>query len=185
MIERLDLLFNSKMGKAVYENAVRIIKEYSMDEMLSRGVLIGFSGGPDSVMLLLFLIKYSETGNVGKILAVHVNHMIRGDEASRDESFSKCFCEKLGVEFCSVQRNIPSIASENSQSIEETARNVRYSVFEEILRSRSDVSCIAVAHNSTDNFETVLLNMMRGAGSKGMAGIPPVRGNIMITIKVI
>ena len=178
MKERLNMLFGSKMGKAIYENAVHIIKEYSMDKMLSRGVLVGFSGGPDSVMLLLFLLKYAETGNVGKILAVHVNHMIRGEEACRDESFSKDFCEKLGVEFCSARRDVPTIAKDRSESIEETARNVRYSVFEDILQGRNDVSSIAVAHNSTDNFETVLLNMMRGAGIKGMAGIPPVRDNI-------
>ncbi len=179
MIKRLELLFSSKAGKNIFDDAVCIIKEHSMDDWLSRGVLVGLSGGPDSVMLLCFLKKYAEKAKVGKILAVHVNHMIRGEEADRDERFSEEICRELGIEFLSVKRDVPNEAKELSLGIEEAARNIRYSIFSDLIQSRNDVSCIAVAHNSTDNLETVILNMMRGSGTRGVAGIPPVRDNII------
>ena len=179
MTERLSLLFESQKGASIYNNALRIIKECSMDKMLSGGALVGFSGGPDSVMLLCVLKKYFDENSLGGLLALHVNHMIRGAEADRDEQFSRDFCASLGVEFISVKRDVPSIVRLSSQGVEEAARNVRYSVFDEIIRGRNDLSCVAVAHNSTDNLETVILNMMRGAGTRGMSGIPPIRDNVV------
>ena len=77
MTERLSLLFESQKGALIYNNALRIIKECSMDKMLSGGALVGFSGGPDSVMLLCVLKKYFDENSLGGLLALHVNHMIR------------------------------------------------------------------------------------------------------------
>lgn len=172
-------LFENKPGNAVYTEALRAIRDFSMDTMLESGVLVGLSGGADSVMLLCLLVKLREENKCGNILAVHVNHMIRGVEADRDEAFSKELCESLMVEFVSVKRDVPSEAKRISKGIEETARIVRYSVFEDILRGRNDISAIAVAHNASDNLETVIFNMLRGAGSRGISGIAPVRDGIL------
>lgn len=151
-----------------------------MNDAISSGVLVGFSGGPDSVFLLEFLNEYRKKNNGDfKILAVHVNHSIRGDEADSDESFSREYAKALGIEFISKKVDATSYATCNHQSLEEAARNLRYSVFAEIIQGRTDVSTIAVAHNANDNFETVIFNMMRGAGLKGISGITPIRGNII------
>ena len=179
MIERVSRLFESKAGALIYDKAIQAIKDHSMGEKLVNGVLVGFSGGPDSVMLLCVLKKYAEENSLGKICAVHVNHMIRGEEADRDEEFSQAFCKALDIEFVSLKRDVPAEAKACSGGIEEIARNIRYSIFSEILCGRNDISCIAVAHNSTDNLETVIMNMMRGSGTRGLAGIPPVRDNII------
>ena len=176
----INKLFLSPCGKKIYSDALRTVREYGMTDSLSGGVLVGFSGGADSVMLLCFLKKYSEENSCPKICAVHVNHMIRGAEADRDENFSREICESLGVEFISVRRDVPTVAKQLSLGIEEAARNVRYSIFDEILQSRNDVSCVAVAHNATDNLETVIFNMLRGAGTRGVSGIAPVRDNKII-----
>ncbi len=179
MIADINKLFKTKTGSIVYSDAMRAMSDFSMDSMVSGGVLVGLSGGADSVMLLCLLIKLREEGRCGKILAVHVNHGIRGDEADRDESFSKGLCSTLDIEFYSVKKDVPAEAKKLSKGIEESARIVRYSVFEDILRSRNDISAIAVAHNATDNLETVIFNIMRGSGSRGASGISPVRDNIL------
>ena len=178
---RLDIkkLFETESGAAIYSEAKRAISDFSMDEMLSGGVLVGLSGGADSVMLLCLLVRLREEKRCGNILAVHVNHRIRGDEADRDEVFSRELCVDLGVEFSSAKRDVPAEAQKLSKGIEETARIVRYSVFNDILSERSDLLSIAVAHNATDNLETVIFNMMRGCGSRGASGISPVRDNVL------
>lgn len=179
MIHLLSRLFSTEIGNKIYNDAVKIIKDASMEKSLSGGALVGFSGGADSVMLLCVLKKYSQENGNFKLCAVHVNHMIRGDEADRDEGFSRDFCSKIGVEFIAVRKDVPSEARALSAGLEEVARNIRYSVFNEIISGRNDISCISVAHNSTDNLETVIFNLMRGCGSRGASGISPVRDNVI------
>ena len=158
-----------------------------MAEAISRGVLVGLSGGADSVMLLHLLSEYKRTVCPAfSILAVHVNHGIRGDEADRDECFAGELAASLGVEFISRRIDVPSLATECGKSLEEAARDARYAIFADIILGRDDISTIALGHNATDNLETVIFNMMRGAGSRGIAGIPPTRDNLvrpMIYIK--
>jgi len=175
----VNKLFSTGTGKKIYAEFLRAVKDFGFEERIRRGVLVGFSGGSDSVTLLLALKKFCDDNGFGKICAVHVNHMIRGAEAVRDEEFSKRFSENLGVEFLSFRRNVPEYARENSLGTEEAARNVRYSIFEDLLQSRNDISCIATAHNATDNLETVIFNMMRGAGTRGLSGISPVRDSVI------
>ena len=172
-------LFNTPRGKEIYEKAKSAVQDFSMADKLCGGVLVGFSGGADSVMLLCFLKRYYEENSGGKILAVHINHMIRGSESDRDEDFSRCFCSALGVEFVSLKFDVIAEAKKLSKGIEETARDIRYSAFDSLLQGRNNISCIAVAHNATDNLETALFNMMRGAGSRGVSGILPVRDSII------
>ncbi len=171
-------LFSSKTGERIYSQAVRAIENYSMDDMIARGVLVGLSGGADSVMLLCFLVEYRKRSFDFPILAFHVNHCIRGDEAERDEAFARKFAGALGIEFVSERIDIPRLAQASGLGTEECARNERYRAFSELLKKREDIASIAVAHNADDNMETAILNILRGAGSRGAAGIPPVRDNI-------
>ena len=173
-------LFSSELGEKIYRAALSTIDKYGMREMIESGVLVGLSGGADSVMLLLLLIEYRCRENKSfPIVAVHVNHMIRGDEADRDERFSEDLAKACGIEFCSLKIDVPSLAKDMNIGTEEAARNARYSAFAEIISGRNDISTIATAHNATDNAETVIFNLARGAGSRGTAGIAPVRGNVV------
>ncbi len=171
--------FSSEKGEQIYKSARKTVEEYSMYPLLLRGVLVGLSGGADSVALLHFLVELRRREEYFPIVAVHINHMIRGDEANRDECFSEALASELGVEFLSCRVDVPKMAKERSLGIEEAARNARYSEFRKIISSRNDIDTIAVAHNSSDNLETVLFNIMRGSGSNGASGIEPVRDNII------
>ncbi len=175
----LKRLFDSDKGRVIYREFLRAISDFSMKERIAEGVLVGFSGGADSVMLLALLVKYASENDLKPPVAVHLNHLIRGAEADRDEAFSRDFCHALGVEFLAFRRDVPTEAKRLSKGIEETARIIRYSVFEDLISGRNDINCIAVAHNATDNLETVIFNMMRGAGTRGLSGISPVRDNII------
>ncbi len=170
-------MFASPEGEKAYRSAADTITLYGMDKSLAGGVVVGLSGGADSVFLLSLLYEYRRRSDSKfSIVAAHINHMIRGEEARRDEEFSVKIANALGIECICVEQDVPSLARSKSVGIEEAAREVRYSAFEEILRGRNDVSCVALAHNSTDNLETVIINMMRGCGVGGMCGIPAVRG---------
>jgi len=175
----LEKLFATEVGKKVYSEFLRAVSDFEMADAIRGGALVGFSGGADSVMLLCALVKYTRDNLLKLPIAVHLNHMIRGAEADRDEAFSREFSGALGVEFLGFRRDIPSEAERLSKGIEETARIVRYSIFLDIIKGRNDVSCVAVAHNSTDNLETVIFNMMRGSGARGASGISPARDGII------
>lgn len=177
--EQVSEFFKS-YGKVIYNRAESTIDKYSMKKLLSGGVVLGFSGGADSLMCLLFLLEYRRRADLDfPILAAHINHCIRGDESDRDEAFCRSVCRSLSVEMQSYKIDVPGLAKERGEGVEECARNVRYSVFNDIIQGRSDVNCICVAHNLGDLTETVILNMLRGGGSRGGAGIPPVRDNIV------
>jgi len=159
--------------------ALRVRKTVLEHDMLPRGarVCVALSGGKDSVALLHVLRELS--GEYGiSLLAVHVNHGIRGDEADRDEAFCKELCDKLGVSFISHRFDVPALAKEKGQGIEECARNVRYSVFEAMMADGS-ADLVATAHHAQDSAETVLFNLARGASLKGVGGIPAVRDGII------
>ncbi len=173
-------LFESQIGVTVYNTALSAISRHGMRDMLSSGVLVAFSGGADSVMALLFLCEYRRRECLDfPILAVHVNHMIRGVEADRDEAFSRDLANTLDVEFVSRKIDVPKLAKETGKGVEEAARNARYFVFSDIIQSRNDIATIVTAHNATDNAETVIFNITRGSGSRGACGIAPVRGNVI------
>ena len=180
MVDKIAALFKSDEGKKVYETILSTIDECNMLPMLKNGVLVGLSGGADSVFLLLFLIRYRECEKTSfPIVAVHINHGIRGSEAERDQSFCKELCDMLGVDLLVREFDIPTIAKESKTGIEEAARQARYRAFSEIISSRNNVSTIAVAHNRSDNAETVIFNILRGSGARGGAGIRSVRDNII------
>ena len=136
-------------------------------------IIIGLSGGADSVALTHILFKAFGTE---KLICAHVNHMIRGEEADRDTDFCQSYCDSLGIELRILRKDVPLFAKENHLGEEEAGRKIRYDFFESLIQSDTDAIC--TAHNADDNAETVLLNLTRGTGLKGLCGIPQSRGRI-------
>lgn len=136
-------------------------------------VLVGLSGGADSVAMLDLLLRAGY-----KCFAVHCNFHLRGEESERDEQFVRELCMQLGVELIVHEFNTKKYAAENGISIEMAARELRYRLFEE-LREQHDCSAIAVAHHQNDQAETLLLNLMRGTGIRGLAGMKAKNGYII------
>ena len=163
------------MNNGLRHKAEKLISEYKMIESADK-VLVAFSGGGDSSALLFFLLEYLNKDN---IFAAHLNHMIRGAEAERDEKFAVDTCEKYNIKIFTERRDIPKIAENSKKSIEEAARDERYSFLRETANSMGKNVKIATAHTASDNAETVIFNLARGCGLTGLAGIAPVRDNII------
>lgn len=135
-------------------------------------VLVAFSGGMDSVALLLLLQELKETWNLS-VAAAHLNHSLR-EEADADEDFCRAFCEERGIPFYARKLDVLSYSKENKLSFEMAGRNLRYAFFVEIMDTFGYEKC-ATAHHLDDQVETVLLNLLRGTGLKGLTGISPRR----------
>lgn len=140
-------------------------------------VVAGVSGGADSVCLL-YVLKALQPVMQLKLTAVHIHHGLRGMEADQDQIFVEELCAREGVPCRSYRADIRRLASERHLSEEEAGRMYRYGCFE---RVRAEVSAdrIAVAHHMDDVSETVLMNLFRGSGLKGLAGIPAVRDRVV------
>ncbi len=152
------------------------------NRMISAGdkIIVGLSGGADSVCLLRSVHALKDRLGLadGDIIAVHINHMLRGAEADRDEDFAKKLCMDLGIEFYSFHKDIEQYAKDLGISQEEAGRKFRYMCFQQVAAEHGNGK-IAVAHNKNDFAETVIFNMLRGSGLKGMSGIACVRDNII------
>lgn len=138
-----------------------------------RNITVALSGGADSMALLTVLNSLKEELSI-ELSAAHLNHLIRGEEAMRDEAFVKEQCEKLGVPLFCERVEVPKIAAEQHLSLELAARNVRYEFLERVAKGY-----IATAHTASDNLETVIYNLARGASLEGLCGIPQKRGRII------
>ena len=148
--------------------------------MLTAGdtVVVGVSGGADSVCLLYLLREYARQVPI-TVHAVHVEHGIRGEEALSDMVFVQKLCEKLQIP-CSVYHyQIPKLARDKKLSEEEAGRAARYEAFRKEKDKIDGPVKIAVAHNRNDNAETMLWNLIRGSGMAGLSGMAPVRGDII------
>lgn len=143
----------------------------------AKTVVCGLSGGADSTALLLAVKELSEELGFAAA-ACHLNHGLRGEESDGDERFCTELCEKLGIPLYKRRESVRDYA-EKHESLEETARKVRYDFFEDALAFFGENSVLATAHNANDNAETVLLNLIRGTGLRGLCGIPTERGRII------
>lgn len=144
-------------------------------DMLKSGdrVVAAVSGGADSMALLNALYNMRDELGIA-LFACHINHNLRGEESLRDEQFVRIFCHERGIELTvySVE-----IKPDKHESVEERARKTRYECFDRLCTSLD--AKLATAHTASDNAETVLINLLRGTGTKGLGGIPPVRGKII------
>lgn len=149
------------------EKVRKTIREYNLIEK-NDSIVVGVSGGPDSMTLLSILLKLKEEFNL-KIYVAHVNHMLR-ENAIKDEEYVKEFCKKNNIEIFIKKANISEIAQKEKIGLEEAGRNVRYNFFEEVLKN-TESNKIAIAHNLNDKVETIIMNTLRGSGVSGLKGI--------------
>lgn len=152
----------------------KYIEEYKMIEKRD-SVIVGLSGGADSVCLLDMLSALRAEYEL-EITAVHVHHGIRGAEADRDMKFAEKFCRERDINLKVFYYDVPNYAKENGMSEEEAGRKLRYDAFESLRRPGGK---IAVAHNLNDSVETFIHNLCRGSGIAGLTGIKPVNGHII------
>lgn len=148
------------------------VKKYNM-LTVGDSVVVGVSGGADSMLLLKYLISKREALSL-RLIVANVEHGIRGEESKRDSAFVEQFCKENGVEFHMLSIDAVKEADEAGLGVEEYSRNKRYAFFSSFSADK-----IATAHNLSDSIETVLFRLSRGTSIKGCAGIPPVRGNII------
>lgn len=153
---------------------LKTIEQYNM---INKGdaVAVCLSGGADSMALLHLMCRYKAFLGID-VFAIHINHGLR-HESEEEESFVKNYCDSLGIE-CIVHRlEMNSTEKPQGLSVETWARQLRYDFFEKIAEERN--AKLATAHTLSDKCETVIFNLCRGSGLKGVCGIPSVRGNIV------
>ncbi|MBE0572825.1 MAG: tRNA lysidine(34) synthetase TilS [Ignavibacteriaceae bacterium] len=164
------------MTKTIEQKAIKFIDENHLIEKGDK-ILVALSGGADSIFLLSFLIKFKKRFGI-EIAAFHLNHKLRGKSANADEKFCSDFCKQNKIEFICVKKDVKSYAKKLKLSVEESGREIRYF---ELNKAADKMGCtkIATAHSASDNVETILLNFVKGAGIKGLSGIPVRRDNII------
>lgn len=147
--------------------------------MITQGdtIIVGVSGGADSVCLLLVLMELRKRIPF-TIRVVHIEHGVRGDTSKQDALFVKSLCNENGISEVEYSYDVPHIAREQGISVEEAGRKLRYQAFDQEA-GKVERAKIAIAHNQNDNAETMLHHLVRGSALQGIAGIAPVRGNII------
>lgn len=155
------------------EEVLKTIKTYNLIEKNDK-VVIGVSGGPDSICLLHLLYSIKKELEF-EIVVAHINHQIR-KVADSETEYVKDFCKNLGIECFVKKENITELAKKQKKGTEEAGRQVRYDFFEDVAQ-KTNSNKIATAHNSNDRAETVILNILRGSGISGLKGIEAMRDN--------
>lgn len=164
------------LGDAMINTVFKYVKENRM-LINNDKVVLGVSGGADSVCLFFVFLELKKEYNLD-LYVVHVNHGIRGEAAKNDAIYVEQLCKRYGINFILVNENVRDVAKQKRISEEEAGRNVRYEAFHNVCQ-KLETGKIAIAHNSDDRAETVLFNLFRGSGLKGLTGISPVRHNII------
>lgn len=154
---------------------LKTIEDYQMLSPASQ-VVVGVSGGADSMALLHLLWGRRKFCPALKVTAAHVNHCLRGEESDRDEAHVREYCQKEKIPLDVLKIDARAEAQSRKLGLEACGRAVRYEFFQGLA---GNGGLIATAHNLSDHVETVLLHLARGAGLRGLCGIPPVRGNII------
>ena len=160
--------------KTLIHKVWNTIKKY---HLIEKGdiLVLGVSGGPDSMTMLDILLKVKQANQISfDFVVAHVNHMIR-EEAKEDEAYVKNYCMKNNIQFYGKSIDVQKIANTNKISTEEAGRNARYDFFDEVLQNING-NKIAIAHNKNDKVETMMMNALRGCGIQGLKGIEPIRG---------
>lgn len=157
----------------------KVEKTIQQYKMLQEGdkVLVAVSGGPDSVALLYTLNLLKDKFKI-KLIVGHINHKLRAEESDKDEEFVRALSEKLSLRFLSKAIEVRKTAQKKKMSIEDCARQIRYSALESIA-NRNKATKVALGHNLDDQAETILIRLIRGSGPLGLCGIPAVRGKFI------
>ncbi len=150
----------------------KFIEKFGLSNSYAR-IIVAISGGPDSVALLHILNRLGF-----ECIAAHCNFHLRMEESNRDEKFVRKLCETMKIKYQCIDFDTSKYAQENKISIEMAARELRYDWFEK-LREQFNAEAIATGHHACDNAETMLLNLIRGTGIKGLTGIPARNGYII------
>ena len=146
------------------EKVALFIQQHQLLNARTR-VIVGLSGGPDSVCLALMLHRLGY-----EVIAAHANFHLRGEESMRDEKFVETLCLQYGIAYRKADFDTVAYAKEKKVSIEMAARDLRYAWFGELC-TQEGFDCVAVAHNADDNAETFFLNLLRGTGTRGLRGM--------------
>lgn len=149
------------------QKVLETIQKYNLIQEGDK-IVIGVSGGPDSMCLLDILYCLKNELNI-ELAVCHINHMIR-KEAEEETKYVEAYCEEMGVPCFVKYADVIKLAEEQKLGIEEMGRKIRYDFFEEVAK-KEGANKIATAHNSNDNAETVLMNLLRGSGTAGLKGI--------------
>lgn len=152
----------------MYQRVKAYVEKYHMLQENDH-VIAGVSGGADSVCLL-FMLKEFKNEMPLELTVVHIHHGIRGDSADADERYVKALCRQLGVRYLAFHENVEQYAKEQGLTLEEAGRNVRRQIFEKVCKEKNGTK-IALAHHQNDNAETLLWNLSRGCGLRGLGGI--------------
>ena len=155
------------------EKVIETIKKYKLIEAGDK-IVLGVSGGPDSISMLNILNEIKDEFDF-KIYVAHINHLIR-EEAIDDEKFVENYCKKNDIPFFCKRAEVQKIAETQKIGTEEAGRNVRYEFFEEVC-SKVGANKIAIAHNKNDKIETIIMHLLRGSGLSGLKGMQPIRDN--------
>lgn len=163
------------MINMIEKEVLNTIKKYNLINQNEK-IICGVSGGPDSICMLDILRKISKEGKINfEIIVCHINHLIR-EEAIEDEEYVVNYCKKNNIKFYVKRIDIKKYANNNKQGLEEAGRIARYNFFEEVLK-KENANKIAIAHNKNDKIETIIMKIIRGAGTAGLKGIEPKRKN--------
>lgn len=160
-----------KFQATVWQTLVNFAKENKFFKPKDK-ILVGLSGGADSVALLHFICQLAKKQQF-YVYACHVDHQLRANSKA-DASFAKKYARSLGVECVVKKVNVKTLAKKEKKSIEHAARTLRYKAFEDVAK-KFNCSKIALAHHADDNAETFFLNILRGTKAKGLCGIPVMR----------
>ncbi len=154
----------------------KVLETITNNNLIEKGdkVVVGVSGGPDSISLLNVLNNLKNKLEITLVVA-HINHMVR-EEAIEDEEYVRKKCKKMQIEFFSKRIDVPKLANTNKIGLEEAGRKIRYEFFEEVLK-KTNSNKIAIAHNKNDRAETVIMNVLRGSGIQGLRGIEVKNGH--------
>jgi len=158
----------------ISEPAQRVLDYILANKLVSPGrkLLVAVSGGPDSVCLLYILMELHEQLGVG-IHVAHLNHRLRGADSAADAAYVARLARRLGLPVTIGSRDVKAYSKNNRLSLEEAAREVRYSFLAEVAESVGAFR-VAVGHTADDHVETVLMHLLRGSGTRGLRGLLPV-----------
>ena len=166
------MAYHSLLRKVItLQRKVKLIPPHS-------AILVAFSGGIDSSSLAVALQRLREPLKIKRLVLLHINHLLRGEESYRDENFARSFAQKYSLELFVERVDVPSLAKKRRGNIEAVAREERYRLFEEV-RKREGFDLVATAHHLGDLVETIILWLTRGTGLEGLLGFEPMEDHIV------